>query len=114
MNEPWFDQNAWAWLPGTLFGCLTGLWGALCGILVPQGKAKRFVLGYGLLLVAASVVFLAAGLFALLTRQPYGVWYGLLLPGAQGVLLLIPLFWLVVVKGYRVAEERRMQAEDLG
>ena len=28
-NEtPWFDPNAWAWLPGTLFGCLGGLWGA--------------------------------------------------------------------------------------
>jgi ribose/xylose/arabinose/galactoside ABC-type transport system permease subunit len=113
MNEPWFNPNAWSWLPGTLCGCLAGLWGALAGILVPRGKARSFIVSFGLMLVAASVAFLAAGLVAYRAGQPHGVWYGLLFPGVQGVLIFDPLILLVVLRGYREAEERRMQAEDL-
>ena len=32
MNEPWFDVNTMAWLPGTALGCLGGLWGSLLGM----------------------------------------------------------------------------------
>jgi hypothetical protein len=113
MNAPWFDANTWAWLPGTLLGCLGGLWGALGGTLAPQGKARRLVIGYGLLLLAASTVSLACGLIALWAGQPYGVWYGLLLPGVLGVFVIGPLFPLIFHR-YREAEERQMQAQDLG
>lgn len=112
MTTPWFDPNAWAWLPGTLFGCLGGLWGAVAGTLAPRGKAKGFVLGYGWLLIVASVIFLAAAIVAYLGGQPYGIWFGLGLPGVQGV-ILFPLLFPLVVHRYRQAEERRMAAQDL-
>lgn len=111
MNGVWFDPNHWAWLPGTVFGCLVGLWGTLAGVFGPRGQARSLVVGFGLLLLAAAAVLLVAALIALRGGQPYGVWFALLLPGAQGVLILGPLFPLVL-KRYRQAEERRMQAED--
>lgn len=110
MTEPWFNPSYWAWLPGTLLGCLSGLWGALVGILAPQGKAKRLVFGFGLLIVAVSLDSLVAGLVALANAQPYGVWYGLLLPG--GAAILVAALFPVVRVRYREAEQRRMQAED--
>lgn len=109
---PWFDPNAWAWLPGTLFGCLGGLWGSCAGVLAPRGKARGFVLGFGGLLVVVSVVFLAAAVVAYLGGQPYGIWFGLGLPGLQGVVLL-PILMPIVLLRYRQAEERRMTAQDL-
>jgi hypothetical protein len=112
MNEPWFDANAWAWIPGTLFGTLGGLWGAVAGTLAPRGRARGLVLGSGLAFVAIGVAMLAGGLVALATGQPYGIWYGLLLPGFMGIVLfpcLLPVVW----KRYREAEERRIQAADL-
>jgi hypothetical protein len=112
MNEPWFNPNLWAWLPGTVFGCLGGLWGTLAGVLAPRGKARRFILGYGLMLVAVSVIFLAAALYAFWSGQPYGIWYSMGLPGVQGVVVLGPLLPLVLYR-YRQAEERRMSAQDL-
>lgn len=111
MNDPWFDPNYWAWLPGTLLGCLGGLWGALAGTFAPQGKGRPLILGLGWLFVAVSLILLAAGMTALATGQPDGVWYGLGLPGVVGTLCLGPLLPLVR-KRYREAEERRMQAED--
>ncbi len=111
MNDPWFDPIRWAWLPGTLLGCLGGLWGALVGTLAPQGKARNLVLGSGMLLWGLSAISLAAGLTALCTGQPYGVWYGLGLAGLLGTLVLGPLLPLVR-HHYREAEERRIQAED--
>ena len=113
MIEPWFEPNRWAWLPGTLFGCTCGLFGALVGILAPRGKARRLVLGLGWLLFGIAAVFLVLGLVALKAGQPYGVWYGLILPGVQGTVLLGLLMPLVVVRAYRQAESRRIQAEDI-
>jgi hypothetical protein len=65
-----------------------------------------------LFLAVVGVVLLIAGLTALLTGQPYGVWYGLMLPGVPGV---ISLTWAprVIRNGYRQAEERRMAARDV-
>ena len=42
MNEPWFDPNSYAWIPGTLLGTLSGLWGALVGTLAPRGKGWSY------------------------------------------------------------------------
>jgi uncharacterized membrane protein len=112
MNEPWFNANAWAWLPGTLCGCLGGLWGTCTGLLAPRGKARGFVLGFGLLLIAVSAASLVAGLVAYRAGQPYGIWYGLGLPGVIGLCVMVPNYAVVLMR-YRQAEERRMQAEDM-
>src|SRR5262249_34168178 len=112
MNDPWFDPS-YAWLPGTLLGCVGGLVGGLAGVLAPRGRAKALVLGSFWALFVTSAVLLVAGVIALRAGQPYAVWYGLGLAGLIGVLVLgyngpqIP-------RAYRQAEERRMQAQDLG
>jgi multidrug transporter EmrE-like cation transporter len=106
MIESWFDEIAWAWLPGTLLGVFGGLWGSLVGVLAPHGKARPFVLGLGWLFLGVSLVLLAAGLTALASGQPYGVWYGLGLPGLLGTVVIAPLL-LVVRKRYEQAGERR-------
>lgn len=112
MTTPWFDPNAWAWLPGTLFGCLGGLWGACAGVLAPRGKARGFVLGAGVMFAVVSVAFLVAAIVAYLGGQPYGIWFGLGLPGIQG-LIVFPMLLPLVVLRYRQAEERRMAAMDI-
>jgi hypothetical protein len=112
MAEPWFDANHWAWLPGTLLGVVGGCWGTAVGILGPRGKGRAVVVTAGWLLLAASVVLLAAGLVAVGTGQPYGVWYGLVLAGVIGVFVFgmnVPMAGRV----YRAAEDRRMTARDL-
>ncbi|MFO0967692.1 MAG: hypothetical protein U0793_19190 [Gemmataceae bacterium] len=112
MNEPWFDPNVYSWIPGTALGTLAGIWGALAGVLAPQGKAKTFVLGMWWLLLAASVACLAAGIVALVQGQPYGVWYGLGLAGVIGTFVLGPLVF-VILQRYRQAEAKRIEARDL-
>ncbi len=112
MNEPWFNPNLYAWIPGTLLGVLGGLWGSLVGVLAPQGKAKPFVLGSLVLLLAACAACLTLGVLAILEHQPYGVWYGLLLPGVIGLGVLGPLTPVALMR-YREAENRKMQARDL-
>lgn len=111
MSAPWFDANTFAWLPGTAFGVLGGLWGSLAGVLGGQGKGKTLVYSTGLLLAAAGVAIFAGGVVALADGQPYGVWYGLLLPGTMA---LVALAWVprLVRNGYRQAETRRMEAKD--
>ncbi|HTU90090.1 MAG TPA: hypothetical protein VMF69_08330 [Gemmataceae bacterium] len=111
MNDPWFEPNRWAWLPGTLLGVFGGLWGSLAGILAPQGKARSLVLGLGWLFAGVSLILLAMGMIALFIGQPYGVWYGLGLAGLIGS-LVVPPNLAALRRVYRQAEERRMQAED--
>ena len=112
MSEPWFSSQ-WAFLPGTVLGCLLGLWGTLMGVLGSRGKAKGLIVGGFWVLLGASVVLLIAGLIALITGQPYGVWYGLGLAGLIGVLVL-GFNGPMVFRVYRQAELRRMEARDLG
>jgi hypothetical protein len=112
MNEPWFDPNYYAWIPGTLLGVLGGSWGAMVGSLAPRGKAKGFVLGCLAVLLIASAGCLITGIVALISHQPYGVWYGLLLAGVLGVVLLGSLSPLAI-NGYRQAEARKMEAQDI-
>lgn len=113
MNEPWFDPNLYAWIPGTAFGVAGGVWGSLVGVLAPLGKARSLVFGTCGVLIGAAVVMLVAGAIALATGQPYGIWYGLGLPGVMG-LILMPSMWPMIRRAYRQAEERRIQAHDLG
>jgi hypothetical protein len=112
MSEPWFDPM-YAWLPGTVLGCLCGLAGGIGGgLLVPAGKAKGLVVGSMAVLLAASAIMLIAGAAGYFTGQPYGVWYGLGLAGVIGVVVIganLP----VVLRAYRLAEERRIKAQDM-
>ena len=112
MSEPWFDPR-YAWLPGTLLGCLGGTWGGLAGWLAPRGKAKALIVGAFWFLVIASAGMLIAGAVGFLNGQPYSVWYGLGLAGVIGVLVL-GINGPLVFRRYRQAEERRIQAQDLG
>lgn len=112
MTDPWFNPNYWGWLPGTFLGCFAGLWGALAGTFAPRGKGRSLILGFGLLLFGLSMSLLTAGLTALASGQPEGVWYSLGLAGLIGVAVIGPML-PVVRNRYREAEERRMQAQDL-
>jgi uncharacterized membrane protein len=112
MDAPWFDAMRYAWVPGTVFGCVAGLFGAVAGVCAPRGKARGPVLGFGVFLVAVAAASLVAGLIGRAQGQPYGVWYGLVLPGAIG-LLVLGMNLPVLVGAYRAAERRRMQAHDL-
>jgi hypothetical protein len=112
MTEPWFDPNLYAWIPGTALGVTGGILGSLGGMLAPRGRARGLVLGLYALVMCATAVLLAVGLFALYAGQPYGVWYGLMLPGLLGTVVfgtLLP----VILKRYREAEERRLTAHDI-
>jgi hypothetical protein len=103
MNEPWFDPQAYAWIPGTVFGTLGGVMGAVAGNLAPKGRAKSFVLGAWWAFIAVGVLFLVIGVVALFSGQPYGIWYGFGLPGCLGTILFSVL--LPVIKArYREAE----------
>lgn len=106
MAEPWFDAIRWAWLPATLLGVLGGLLGTLVGVLAPQGKARPLVFGLGWLFLGVSLTLLTAGLTALVSGQPYGVWYGLGLAGLLGTVIIAPLF-PIAKKRYQEAEQRR-------
>ena len=112
MNEPWFDPRL-GWLPGTLLGCLAGTLGGLAGWLAPQGKAKTLIIGGFWFFFCASAVMLVAGVMGYFSAQPYEVWYGLGLAGLIGVVCLgvnTPQLY----RWYRQAEERRLNAQDLG
>jgi hypothetical protein len=58
------------------------------------------------------VVSLAAGVAAVMLAQPYHVWFPALLIGAILTFVMGPLLPLAV-RGYRQAEARRMEAEEL-
>ena len=111
MSAPWFDPT-WAWLPGTAFGVIGGLWGSLVGVLAPRGKGKGLIVATYAVLMVAGVAMLMAGLYGLIDDQPYGVWYGLLLPGVITLLVLGPL-GLVARLRYREAEFRKMHATEM-
>jgi hypothetical protein len=86
--------------------------GCLVAWFVPRGRARRFILGGWLALWVAAVALAGVGLVALSAGQPWGVWYGLLLPGVIGT-LVVGGNWLVIRKGYRQVEQRRLAAKDL-
>ncbi len=54
---------------------------------------------------------LAAGLAALIVGQPYQVWYVLILPGALSTVLM-GVFTPIVRHLFRIAEHRRLEAEE--
>ena len=112
MNEPWFDPNHWAWLPGTLLGFSVGFWGSLVGVLVPLGKGRSLVTGFTLLLTLLATGSVIAGLLALAQGQPFGVWFFLVVPGLPiAIILLVGLAFLPRL--YQIVEARRMRPGQL-
>ncbi len=112
MVEAWFDP-AFAWIPGTLLGVIGGgLGGPLAGYFAPKGKFKTQVLGFYYLILIISTVLFVAGITALVSGQPYGIWYGLGFPGLL-CLIIFGVLTGVVSKRYREAELRRSIAKDL-
>lgn len=109
MTEPWFDANHWAWLPGTLLGCLAGLWGSVAGFLVPRRQGRTLVFGLGLLLVGLATVSVIGGLIALAAGQPFDVWFFLVFPFLP---VEIPslVFLCLLPRFYRQAEDRSLGA----
>ena len=112
MSTPWFDPMAYAWLGGTFIGIAAGVDGTLMGLFASRGKCKGLVLTLHFGVLAVSIALLGAGLVAVATGQPYGVWYGLFLPGAIGSFVLGMLTRLLLAK-YREAELRKSLASDL-
>lgn len=113
MNDPWFNPNLYAWIPGTLYGALLGMvGGGVCGMLCAAGRAKRLVMAILSFFLVTGLLLLVTGITALCLGQPYGIWYGLLMPGVLGTILL-PVMIPAIRQRYREAEERRMKAADL-
>jgi len=112
MTEPWFDPNAYAWIPGTLLGVAGGLEGTLAGMFAPRGKLKRLVMGMHFTIMGICCILLIVGVIARVTGQPYGIWYGFGFPGLLGLVILGPLT-VVIHKRYAQAELRKSMAADL-
>jgi len=111
MNVPWFPEQ-YAWIFGASIGVMGGVVGTLGGCLAPFGKAKMLVFGLYWVALIASIVSLIAGITALVSGQPYGVWYGLTLAGFIGS-LVFGINYFVLVNAYRQAEARKMAAQNL-
>jgi hypothetical protein len=115
MSAPWFDENTfgalWGTIGGGLGGSLGGLWGAAVGMFAPRGKGRAVLVPLGWLFVALGALSLAFGLSALVAGQPYGIWYGPVLTGVCFV-VVIGCLMPVVYHRYAEAEARRMQAEE--
>ena len=114
--EPWWDEsfsNTLGAIAGAVIGpVFGGIGGGVGGPLAGRGKAKRFVLGMfwsgailGALLLLTAAIAGALG-------QPSHVWIWMLLCG--GILGFVCGGLLPVMHHvYRVAEERKLAAEEL-
>ena len=112
MVEAWFAPE-FAWIPGTLLGVIGGgVGGPLAGTFAPKGKFKKQVMGFYYTIMVISAVMFIAGVAALLTGQPYGVWYALGFPGLL-CLILFGCLQRVILKRYEEVELRKTMAEDL-
>lgn len=112
MVEAWFDP-VFAWIPGAVLGTVGGgIGGPLAGIFAPRGKFRAQVMGFYYMILVVSAVLFAAGIVALLSGQPYGVWYGLGFPGLL-CLVLFSVLVKVVAKRYQAAELRKTMAKDI-
>lgn len=112
MNAPWFDPNAYAWIPGTVFGVTAGLFGSLVGTLAPRGRSRGLIFALWTTLMFIAAGFLVTGIVAWVLKQPYGIWYGLGFPGLLGLILLGSLRGRIAEQ-YLQAELRKTSAKDL-
>ena len=113
MAEPWFDQNTFGALFGSIAGgvggSLMGGWGGLAGWLAPKGRARGFIYASWVVFMVLGAISLAFGLYALAVGQPYGIWYPLVLIG--GILtVVLGALRPTVRRTYEQAEARKMEA----
>lgn len=108
-NAWWPDQVGG--LIGGIGGGVVGTLGSLLAWLASNGRARGFVLISVRGLIALGALSTAAGLVALTTRQPYGVWFVLLLLGIL-LLAILPARLKDYKRHYHDLELRRMAALD--
>jgi hypothetical protein len=112
---PWFDENTFGALFGTIVGggggTLIGLWGAMAGTLASQGRGRGLVLGIAWVIVGLGVLLACAGLYALAAGQPFHIWFW---PCQVGFISTVVVGCLIPVirQRYAEAEGRRLQAEQ--
>jgi hypothetical protein len=112
---PWWNDHTAGWIgavAGTANGLLGALAGTLAGILVPRGKAKQLIYALMTFGPVCGIAALVVGFAALGLHQPYAVWYPLILVGGMDT-LLFGILMPVITGGYRKADARRMEAEEL-
>ena len=114
MTPWWTSQQAGliGGIAGSVVGVLGGIAGTLAGTLAPRGKARGFVMGLFVSMLAVGIVTLAVGIVAVAIGQPYAVWYPLVLLG--GIMGIVTASILPSVRmRYRQAEARRLEAAEL-
>jgi hypothetical protein len=107
----WGDRTGG--LVGGVAGGVVGILGSLLGWLGGTGRARRFVLGTTVTLIAAGIMTLGVGAVALTRGQPYAVYFPLLLVGGISAVVFASVF-PGLRKRYEAQELRRMRALDLG
>lgn len=109
--SPEFGNNLGAYF-GSGIGILGGTIGGLCGVLVPKGRGKNFLLPLMGTFAILGLAMLVTGIVAVASDQPYSVYYPFLLIG----FILTTVFGtlaLVMRRLYRAAEERQLEADAL-
>lgn len=113
---PWFDPQSFGTyfgaIGGATVGCLGGLFGGVGSWAAQRNKWRGLMLGGMALSGGLCALALIAGLFAVVSGQPYGIWYPLTLVGLIGAgcfLGLLP----VMRKRYDQADARRLEAQAL-
>lgn len=89
MSDPWFNPTQFGAWYGTIAGCSLGLLGAiagtLAGVLIPKGKGYALIPRLMKAAIAICALQLTFGVFAIVCKQPWGIWYPPLLVGFIGV-----------------------------
>jgi hypothetical protein len=106
----WWSDRA-AGMIGGIGGTVLGTLGGLLGTLGAKGRCRRFVVSTSLVLIGLGVVLTIAGLVAVVSKQPYGVWFPLLLCGVL-LVAIIPPRLKQFRRGYEDLELRRMASMD--
>lgn len=97
---------------GAGLGVLGGILGGIGGPMAQKGKGKGPILASFTTVAVLGVLLLVTGVVALVAGQPYVIYYPFLLLGLIASAVfggLIP----VMRKHYRMAEQRKMEAEAL-
>ncbi|WP_443748386.1 hypothetical protein [Asticcacaulis solisilvae] len=108
MSEAWFPPEGALWFTGL---CALGLT-ALAAPAISKGRYRTIVVGIWRAIIALGFALLAAGLVAWRGHQPLYVTLPLTISG--GVIGAgYALSLVFVLKGYRVAEQRKVAAREL-